>query len=186
MQDLIYHVAISADGFIAHLDHTVTGFLESGEHVDAYFQEIEKYQLVMMGRRTYEYGYSFGMKPGDVPYPHLENWVFSQSLDCTQPGFEGSDLQVYSGANSLEQIKAMKVKATGPIWLCGGGHFASSLYQAGLIDTLILKVNPILLGAGIKLFEHTQSQLSSLDLESHHIYANGVLRLQYRLHSRAI
>ena len=104
MQDLIYHVAISADGFIAHLDHTVGGFLESGEHVEAYFQELKTYQIVIMGRRTYEFGYAYGLNPGDVPYPHLENWVFSQSIDRSQAGFQDSDLHVYSEANSLEQI----------------------------------------------------------------------------------
>ena len=43
----------------------------------------------------------------------------------------------------------MKAASGGPIWLCGGGRLARTLLDAGLLDELVLKRNPFLLGDGV-------------------------------------
>ena len=53
---LKYHVACTVDGFIAHVDHTVEGFVAAGEHVTDYSASLKSdYDIVLIGRRTYEY-----------------------------------------------------------------------------------------------------------------------------------
>jgi hypothetical protein len=41
MKKLKYHVATTLDGFIAHPDPTVHGFVEEGEHVTHYFDSLK-------------------------------------------------------------------------------------------------------------------------------------------------
>lgn len=57
MKKLKYHVACTVDGFIAHSDHSISGFVSEGAHVDDYLNSLRSdYDSVLMGRRTYEYG----------------------------------------------------------------------------------------------------------------------------------
>ena len=62
MRKIKYHVATTLDGFIARRDHTVGGFVEAGEHVTDYLDSLKNdYDVVLMGRRTYEFGFQFGV-----------------------------------------------------------------------------------------------------------------------------
>src|SRR5262245_56451956 len=79
MRKLKYHVATTLDGFIAHQDHTVGGFVEEGEHVTDYFNSLKTdYDIVLMGRRTYEFGFQFGVTN---PYPWMKQYVISQTME---------------------------------------------------------------------------------------------------------
>jgi hypothetical protein len=37
---LVYHVACTLDGFIAHENHTVGGFLEEGDYIPDYLESL--------------------------------------------------------------------------------------------------------------------------------------------------
>src|SRR5689334_22853929 len=79
MRTLKYHVASSIDGFIAHEDHTVDGFLAEGEHVTDYLAALKTdYDVVLMGRKTYEFGLQYGVTS---PYPWLKQYVLSRSME---------------------------------------------------------------------------------------------------------
>lgn len=53
MRELKYYVACTVDGFIAHEDSSVDGFLSEGEHVTDYLESLQKwFDVVLMGRRT--------------------------------------------------------------------------------------------------------------------------------------
>ena len=48
-------------------------------------------------------------------------------------------------------VRDLKAEDTGKdIWLCGGGNLAGQLIEE--LDELIIKLNPLVLGAGIPLF----------------------------------
>ncbi|MGV2788346.1 dihydrofolate reductase, partial [Clostridium perfringens] len=62
MGSLIYHVAVSLDYFIAdqammdgRIDRTL--FLFDGEHVPDFLAEIKEFEAVLMGGKTYEFGF---------------------------------------------------------------------------------------------------------------------------------
>jgi dihydrofolate reductase len=66
------------------------------------------------------------------------------------------------------------------IWLCGGAELAATFYRAGLIDELLVKVNPVLFGSGIPLFAGAIEQ-RALQLVDSKVYGNGVVWLRYRV-----
>jgi dihydrofolate reductase len=144
---VVYDVAISIDRFIDAGEDDVSAFAMQGDHVDAYQQRLAGYGAVVMGRRTYEAGYAFGMKPGDKPYPHMQHHVISRTL--TLP--PNSEVEIVRD-DPITFVRTLRTSGDRDIYLCGGGMLAGALLRANLIDCLILKVNPFVLGAGTSLF----------------------------------
>ena len=57
---------------------------------------------------------------------------------------------------------------------------AKSLFEAGLIDEVVLNIHPILLGAGIPLF-HEMKQQIDLELLDCKVLEGGYLAVTYRV-----
>lgn len=173
MRELKYHVACTADGFIAHPDHTVDGFVAEGEHVTDYLESLRNdYDVALMGRRTYEFGFQFGVTN---PYPWMKQYVFSRTMERSpDPNVE------LVSENIIDLVRELK-KGTGKdIYLCGGADLATTLFAENLIDEVILKLNPILFGSGIPLLSHIGRPIY-LELTDSKVYGNGVLLLHYRV-----
>ena len=177
MRKLIYHVSTTLDNFICHEDRSIGGFLTEGDHIPDYLESLKNYDTVIMGKSTYEFGYGFGLKPGMAPYPNMKNYVFSQSIKID--GGIDPRLSIVR-SDVIPFVKQLKNDDGGPIYLCGGGIFASSLFDNNLIDSLIIKLNPVLLGKGIRLFEQSTRQVQ-LVLDDTKKYRSGVVLLTYRI-----
>ena len=173
MRKLKYHVACTVDGFIAHEDHTVDGFVPEGEHATDYLESLKRdYDIVLMGRRTYEFGFQFGVTS---PYPWMKQYVLSRTMG------RSPDPQVeLISADVIELVRGLKEGAGKDIYLCGGAELAAALLAEGLIDEVILKLNPVLFGSGIPLFSRASGQ-TALELIGSKTYGNGVVLLQYRV-----
>lgn len=175
MHPIIYDVAVSADGFIAGPDGDVSQFPHDGAIVDDYHARLATYAHVLMGRGTYEFGYAYGLSPGANPYPHAESIVISRTIALP----ESHEVRHWAGvsANDLNDLRA---RASGPIYLCGGGKLAASLLAMGQIDQLRLKRAPVLLGGGTPLFA-PGSPLKTLTLEDQTDYAGGLIYQAFSL-----
>ena len=126
-----------------------------------------------MGRRTYEFGYQYGLEPGQSAYPHMEHFIFSDSLE-----FEKIAESVHIENKSIDRVKEIKESAETDIYLCGGGEFAGWLLNHGLIDQLKLKLNPIILGNGIWLFGNSKTQ-AKWNLKETETFDEGLKILTY-------
>lgn len=187
MRALKYYVACTIDRFICRTDGSHDFFPMEGPHLKdqiALFPEsipghlreelgVESgnqwFDAVLMGRKTYEVGVKIGVTS---PYPHLEQFVFSRSMQRSPD----PDVRLVS-EDAVGFVRGLKRQAGKDVWLCGGGELAFRLFAE--IDELILKVNPILLGAGIPLFAGEVEQ-TSLDLIDSKVYANGCMWHRYR------
>ncbi len=174
MRKLVYDVAVSVDGFICRPDGDISDFIQDGPHVDDYRARLETYDTVVMGRRTYEFGYQFGLDPGSRAYPHMDHFIFSSSLRLDHE----HQLNIVSeGADDV--VRELKRQAGSEIYLCGGSIFAGYLLQEQLIDRLILKVNPVVIGEGLGVFSSPASiHLKCTDSRR---YDNGVILAEYDL-----
>jgi dihydrofolate reductase len=187
MRELTYYVACTVDGYIARADGSFDFFLAEGEHladlfaafpetVPGHLRDVvgvhganREFDTALMGRRTYEVGRAIGITS---PYPHLRQYVFARSLGASPD----PAVTLVSG-DPVAAVRAMKREPGQGIWLCGGGDLAAQLLPE--IDQLILKVNPVLLGAGIPLCAGDVAQ-TALALTASRVYDNGFVLLRYR------
>jgi dihydrofolate reductase len=192
MRDLVYYVAVTADGFIAGEDGAFDGFPLDDEYLAALYAQLPEtfaiplragedplqpnryFDTVLMGRNTYEVGLPHGVTS---PYPTLKQYVFSRTIEKT-----ASDDVELVRADAVETARALKASDGMAIWICGGAELAGALYAAGLIDELILKVNPVLFGRGIPLLRG-DAKLTNLKLSSSTTYRSGHAILRYRVSS---
>ena len=168
MRKIVYYVASSLDGFISGLNDDISGFVATGNGVEKYLADLAKFDTVIMGRNTYEFGYKYGLQPGQPAYPHMKHYVFSNNLK-----FENPNPQVQVKGLDLSEIDKLKAEEGTDIYLCGGGQFANWLLENQKIDTLKLKLNPLILGEGVKLFGNSSSKYK-LEFVDCSIYENGL------------
>lgn len=177
MRKLVYYVASTVDGFIARKDGSFDCLLNEGEHVTDYLASFAWFDTVLMGRKTYEVGLQFGVTN---PYPMLRQFVISQTMTAApDPNVELIRDDV------IARVEALKAAAGKDIYLCGGAELATRFFQAGLIDEVILKLNPLLLGTGIGLVTGLDHHLD-LTLTKHKVYENGVILLFYTVNKTAL
>ena len=190
MRDLVYYIATTLDGFIAREDGSFADFpwdAEFGAHILATFPETfpahlrpgevdrsgnKRFDAVLMGRKTYEVGLREGITS---PYPTLDQFVFSRSMTASP------DRSVRLVPDDPARFVAgLKGGSGGAIWICGGGQLATALFEADLIDELIVKLNPIVFGSGISLFNGPQPT-RRLTLSRTRHFPSGHVWLEYRV-----
>ncbi|WP_373497651.1 dihydrofolate reductase family protein [Aquiflexum sp.] len=175
MRKIVYYVASSLDGFISGHDGDVRGFVEKGDGVDRYVSDLANFDTVIMGRNTYEFGYKYGLKPGQPAYPHMKHYIFSDNLKLKNP-----DDKVEVKKIDLNEIDLIQNQEGSDIYLCGGGQFAGWLLENQKIDILRIKLNPLILGGGKKLFGNSTKKYS-LQLIDTAEYENSLQIMTYHV-----
>ncbi|MBR9777952.1 MAG: dihydrofolate reductase [Cytophagales bacterium] len=173
MKKIVYYVATSLDGYIAGENGDISQFLMQGKGVDKYQADLLNFGTVIMGRKTYEFGYQYGLIPGQPAYPHMKHHIFSTTLKIDK-----LSEMVKIERGGLDRINEIQQNTETDIYLCGGGQFAGYLLDHGKIDQLKIKLNPIVLGKGTKLFGSSTSN-ANWELIDNESYAEGLQILTY-------
>lgn len=171
MTRIVYHVAMSADGYIASADGGVawlTPFEQSGsDHgfVDFY----AGIDGLLFGSRTFEQALTFG----PWPFSGKPCWVFSRrDLAVPEPMVE------VTARSPREIFRECESRGLARVWLVGGGILASAFRSERLITDYVLAVVPILLGEGIPLFAE-KGKREDLSLIGQQEYPTGIVLLKY-------
>lgn len=176
MQKVSYHVAVSLDGFIAASDGGYGAFSMEGDHVADYLATLRSIGTLIMGRRTYQVALDVGVTD---PYPWVDTVVFSRSL-ATSP-----DPHVKVVTSDMREYIAKLRQAEGTgVCLVGGGQIAAQLLAAQLLDEIVVKVNPFVMGEGIRLFDGPIA-LTRLEHRASKVFSNGVVVSNYRVNYAA-
>lgn len=175
MRKIVYYVAISIDGYISGLNNDISGFVAEGNGVVRYLADLADFDTVIMGRSTYEFGYKFGLKAGQRAYPHMKHYIFSESLK-----FDNPDPNVHVRRIELEEINKLKREKGTDIYLCGGGIFSGWLFDNNLIDILKIKLSPVVLGDGVRLFGNSKKHVK-LELVDTNMFDRGLQIMTYRV-----
>ena len=189
MRQLTYQVAVSLDGYIAAADGSFDAFPQTGDHIDALLREwpetmpahvlsalgveatTNTFDTVIMGWNTFAVGLPHGI---DNPYPHLHQYVFSRSH---HPAEVGGAVHLVAD-DPVELIRSLKEEPSDKgIWLCGGGAIAAAVREE--IDRLVLKINPVMLGDGIPLFQPGPAATRRFKLETCRSFDSGVVMTTY-------
>lgn len=176
MRPIIYHVAITQDGFIADENGQIDFFDRSGPQIEDYIRALTAYDTFLMGKSLYQFSFQYGLTPGESPYPHMNGYIYSRELDLTPIDPKLSFEKDYS--KQVEQIKALKEIAGRPIFLAGGVQFAKSLIRKGLVDEVHERLHPIQLGNGLSGVQKAILLEYFIPL-SRKTYTNGVVLTRY-------
>jgi dihydrofolate reductase len=158
--EIIYYVAASLDSLIATPDGGIE-WLKPYEGTGEDYGYAEFYasiEAVLLGRATYEKCLEFP----EWPYAGKPYWVFSRG----------------NGNTPASVVAEMKARGLRRAWLVGGGKLAAALRAERLITEHIISIVPVLLGAGIPLFDGPAPS-EQLRLVSSRAYASGIVQLRY-------
>jgi len=178
MRKITFGGANSLDNFIARKDHAVDWLLwcdEAAAVMAGYWKTID---AILMGRKTYEVALR-GSK-GKSPYPGMKTYVFSKTI---KPEAHRDVTIVARDAAGF--VRRLKNEPGKDICLMGGGEFAKSMFDAGLIDEIGLNIHPVLLGSGIPLFHAMERQID-LELAESQTFKNGCVCVRYRVLHRQV
>lgn len=173
MRKIVYYVASSIDGYISKPGDDISGYVGEGNGVSQYLNDLAGFDTVIMGRNTYEFGYKYGLKPGDAPYKNMKHYIFSHSLK-----FETRDSNVNICPHDIQIIQKLKHELGKDIYLCGGGMFAGWLLDHKQIDILKIKFNPLIAGQGTRLFGDSVKSYSTQLIDTA-LYEHGLQIMTY-------
>ncbi len=174
MRKITFGGASSLDNFIARTDGAVDWLMwsdEAGAVMKDYWQKID---TILMGRKTYEVAVG-GVegKSKANPYGGIKTYIFSRTLK------EAEGAEIIS-ENAVEFVRDLKNQDGKEICLMGGGDFAKTLFEAGLIDEIGFNIHPVLLGQGIPLFLEMSRQID-LELIESQTFKNGCVYVLYQV-----
>jgi dihydrofolate reductase len=132
----------------------------------------------LLGRRSYEwFAARWPSRTGKLAdrLDSLPKYVVSATLD--QPAWNNST--VLSGA-VLDAVATLKRQLTGEIVVPGSFQLVRTLLEHDLVDELRLKIFPVVLGAGQRLFGET-SGAKPVRLTGTRTIEGGIACLSYRL-----
>jgi dihydrofolate reductase len=176
---IVVYIATSADGYIARPDGSVDWLNRPrpvGDYgMAAFFRSVD---TILWGRKTYDLSKRIGSGTAGFG-PSIKNYVFTHRPPVSAPpGIEFVNEPVRAFA---ERLCAQSGKT---IWMMGGGSLIASFLDAEAIDEFIIHVIPVFIGEGIPLVEPRRRDVS-LELCSARRFADGVVRLHYRVKHQA-
>jgi dihydrofolate reductase len=172
MRKVTFGVANSLDNFIARKDGAVDWLMWSDEAAAVMNDFWKRIDTILLGRKTYEIALAHSKRKKN-PYPHIKTYVFSRTLKEA----DGAEIVSENAAGFVRDLKNGEGKE---ICLMGGGDFAKTLFEAGLIDEIGFNIHPVLLGEGIPLFHEMNRQID-LELIEARPFKNGCVLVTYRV-----
>jgi dihydrofolate reductase len=197
----VRHIVIfewmTADGYFAGTDGNLDWVVPDDAQARAAANEIERFDSVLFGRRTYELFAGFWPRVLDeedtdtVPDPHhparrsrehrrvavaldaMTKLVFSRTLK--EAGWKNSRIV---GSFDPRAIEAMKRQPGKDMVVFGSGSIVSQLTEHGLIDEYQFVACPIFIGQGRPLLSGLSAP-ARLDLLDVRKYESGDLMLRY-------
>lgn len=160
MKKIILNLAVTLDGFIEGPKGEIDWLQSAGEATaeDAFESHFEKFlngiDTILYGRVSYDMWGQY-QPPSGAPEAAQKLWdgvhskrkfVFSENLNT----IEGDAVLINS--DIPDRIREIKAGSGKDIWLYGGAGLITSFMNLQLIDTYLLAVYPVILGAGKPLF----------------------------------
>lgn len=172
MRKLIYYVAASLDGYIARRDGSVDWLPTPHAKEDyGYAKFLDRVDALIVGRKTYEQM----LTHGPWPYGERKCYVLSRRWAGQR------DVQAeFIGGNVATLLRRLKRQPGRDIWLMGGGESAHAVFEAGLVDEIVLTVIPRMLGEGVPLFL-PQRTGARLTLHETKAFPDGLVQLRYEV-----
>ena len=173
-RNVIVHIAISADGYIARPDGDLEWLTsrpapEGFYGMNAFMRSID---TKLLGRKTYDASRRMGAK-FDSKNRYI---VFTRHAP---PADAPSGVEFVNGAIGpfMSRLRQQPGK---DIWLMGGGDLIASFLDEHSIDEFVISVVPVFIGDGIPLIARRHRHVP-LELQSTERFQDGLVQLHYRV-----
>lgn len=183
MRKITLGLANSLDNYIARKDGGYDWLHWNKEVAEISAKFMKTIDALLIGRKTYE----LMLALGQTSYPGPRNYIFSRSkkrsealrksLSAKKAADKNVEIVHEDAAKVVAKLKRQKGKG---ICLFGGGELAKSLFDADLIDEVVLNIHPVLLGSGIPLF-HEMTRQIDLKLIDCRVLKDGGVVVSYRV-----
>lgn len=188
VRHLVVFLHASLDGFVEGPNGAMDiGWIAYNEELEQFADKVlSSADTVVWGRKTYEMMHDYwpSVKSETTASEHERNhaqWieqvekvVFSTTLESVD--WNNTRL-VNEGVESA--ITDLKQQSGGDIVVIGSPRFAHRLMQLNVVDTFKITVSPVLVGQGLRLFEHIADQ-TNLTLRHSQTFESGALGLWYQ------
>lgn len=164
MRKLQMKMSMSIDGFVSGPNGENDWIFKTGDEQSKAWavEQSRDAGLIIMGRKSFEHMAPYWPTSTDAYAPSMNE--IPKAL-FTKKGFKGIDpgpspspaaaswanAQVFDG-DLAETIRELKAREGKPITAIGGAGFMRSLIATGLVDEFRLVIHPIVLGAGLPIF----------------------------------
>ena len=185
MRKIIVLSMITLDGIMqapGGPEEDTTGAFQYGGWVAPYFDEVYNKILekqlkpadLLLGRKTFEIfaGYWPAHEKGWQGINEVTKYVLSQTV-------QKSDWKNSVFLNSFADLRKLKNSEGSDLQVHGSGELVQSLLKNDLVDELWLKIHPLTLGEGKKLFIHGAIPAAFTLLETA-VTPSGVIMANYK------
>ena len=141
----------------------------------------ERNEVLLQGRRTFEVSQAAWPQRSGDPFA---DWINRAQKYVVSDTIADADITwrpttIIRGRDLVDDVAAMRTKSGGDIYVYGSLSVVRSLLTAGLVDELVLFIEPITLGGGKTLFP-TDGEARRFELTSATTAATGVQVCRYR------
>ncbi len=202
MRKLIMKMSVSVDGFVAGVNGENDWIFRTGDEESLAWSVGQSWEagLIIMGRKSFELMAPYwptASGPFAAPMNEIPKAVFTKKgFAGIQPSAEQSpaamsaiasakaeaswaEARVFDG-DLAEGIRGLKAEPGKPIVAIGGAGFMQSLIATGLVDEFLLATHPVVLGAGLPIFNGLAKPLD-LKLVDVKAFPGGVVAHTYRI-----
>jgi len=164
---------------------TLDGVMEAPEKWERWSDEHERYaweqllasDALLMGRKVYEiFARSWPSRDGE--FAERMNALPKFVVSSTREAADWNNTTVISG-DVPEEVAKLKQQPGQQILMYASGDLMHTLTQHGLVDEYRIWLNPLVLGAGKRLFPEGTDQIT-LKLVDTHTFGTGVIVLSYQ------
>src|SRR5437879_3451313 len=177
MGNVFIHVTMSLDGLIARSNDEIDWAFHYG--ADTMVDEVmEEIGAVVLGNRGFKEG---TMTESRLPYGGMVNVPhFVVTHEAREPIIIGGLTFTFIADGIQRVIEAARDAAGDKKVSLLGASVDQQCLKAGLVDEIVIHLVPIVLGEGIRLFDHGGSE--SIELERTEVIAtSGITSLRFRI-----
>ncbi len=161
-------MAVSANGYIADCDGETPW---TTAEWNKFKEKVNEIGNVLVGRKTYELMKKDGTL-ADMPYKKL--FVLTSNKD------KFMDNEVLFVSSISDAIKILTKENPTQLLIAGGAAANTAALKTGLVDEIILDIEPILFGNGLSLFE-LSDYVKRLELINLARYGDSGVQLHYEV-----
>lgn len=174
MRTLSLYIAASLDGYIAkpNDDPSFLKLVEKEGEDYGYAAFTATIDTIILGRKTYDWVLK------EIGSSHYENGDRNIYVITRTERPNVGKTTFYTG-NLTELIKQLKSENGKNIYCDGGAEIIHELLKNDLIDELIISIIPVLVGAGIRLFQDNRPE-QELEFISAKSFETGLTQLHYK------